>query len=69
MYKLKFNSKDRQYSFTLKNKEEVIYILNTTHLASKISLWEQGRLLSQGELTNLINRISKQAIQTNKVTA
>jgi hypothetical protein len=62
MYKLKFNSKGRQYSLALENKEEVIHILDTTHLVTKVNLWDKGKLLSQQEVVNLVNRISKQPV-------
>jgi hypothetical protein len=61
MYKLRFNSGGRQHSLLLKNREEVEHILNTSHLVSKVDLWEDGQLLSQQEVFNLVYRIDQRS--------
>jgi hypothetical protein len=61
MYKLRFNSGERQHSLMLKNVEEVRHIINTSHLVSKVNLWEDGRLLPQQEVFDLVYRIDRQS--------
>jgi hypothetical protein len=61
MYKLRFNSRGNQHTLSLRSREEVRHILNTSHLVSKVQLWEDGQLLAQQEVFDLAYRMKQQS--------